>query len=421
MSLRHQIQVSCDCWLTYCLSLSFFLILTPSLADRMFWRNVGKTAKELQVGGLISLIVTFGLRILWTIPVAFAASLANIEELTTYIPQVEEWADKYPGLPTFFAILSPLVLIILNSSLPTILEWIVLFELPIDHAAQINGIFPKLSSFMIIQTFFVSALSGSFLSQLEDIVDSGSVTKIFDILATSLPGQSTYFIQILLVKTFIGLLMENLRVLPLCKAFGRKFIGPRASAEERGRRVLGFLRPLNEPLWLLHAETLAANVLYFMVFFVYSSTAPLVNWFLMFCFLLLYPCWKYAIFANYPTKPDTGGRMWIMFMGIVRVSTIIGQLTLWAILALKDIPYAIPLMLPLLSINILFNIYMEQRHKRIAEFLPSADAIAIDDVQNNNKNDAENYAFLENHYLQPALTAKDPVWPDNLPESLRVE
>ena len=111
--------------------------------------------------------------------------------------------------------------------------------------------------------------------------------------------------------------------------------------------------------------------------------------------------------------------MWITFMGVVRVSAIIGQLTLYGILALKRIPIAIPLMLPLLIINLLFNLYMEQRHKRIAEFLPSEDAMKID-VQNMKDTD-EDFGFLEHKYQQPALLAGEPLWPCNMPDSLKIE
>lgn len=253
----------------------------------------------------------------------------------------------------------------------------------------------------------MSALTGSIWTEIEEITKDS--TKIFDLLGKAIPGQSTFFMQFLLVKTFVGTGLELLKFMPLFRATVRMFIGPRLSQAERSRRVLGFCRPLAEPLWLLHAEAYGANVLYFMVFFVYSALAPVVNWVLMFCFLVMYPCWRYQIFTNYPMKPDSGGRMWIIFMGVIRASTIIGQLSLWAILSLDSFPYAVPLMLPLLGLNVLFNVYIEQRHKHVAEFLGTDECMAVDEQTMD-----LDFEFVRDKYKQPSLRARRRVYPENI-------
>lgn len=203
--------------------------------------------------------------------------------------------------------------------------------------------------------------------------------------------------------------MELLKFLPLFKSNLRRFVGPRLSAEERSRRYLGFIRPKSDPLWLLHAEIYSANVLYFMVFFVYASTAPLVNWCLMFCFLLLYPAWLYQVLTNYPVKPDTGGQMWITFMHFVRASAVIGQLSEWALLALKRFPYAIAVMVPLLVINVLFNVFVEHRHSRLSQFLPSEKCVEVDEERED-----DDMAFLQNVYEQPFWKEGKPLYPPNV-------
>jgi hypothetical protein len=54
--------------------------------------------------------------------------------------------------------------------------------------------FIKLATFMIIQTFFVSAVSGSITKEISNIIDDP--TSIIDLLANTLPAQSTLFIQV---------------------------------------------------------------------------------------------------------------------------------------------------------------------------------------------------------------------------------
>lgn len=72
-------------------------------------------------------------------------------------------------------------------------------------------------------------------------------------------------------------------------------IGPNLTKEERSRTIFGFLRPLNDPLDFLHAEIGSNNVLYFMIYFVYTAMAPLTNWFLAFCFLLMNSAYRYEV------------------------------------------------------------------------------------------------------------------------------
>jgi len=119
-----------------------------------------------------------------------------------------------------------------------------------------------------------------------------------DLLAKSLPEQSTYFLQILLVSTFIGLSVELLKVMPFVKALCRRLpIFPNLTKEERSRTLFGFFRPLNDPLDFQHPEVGSNNVLYMMVLFVYTAMAPLVNWFLAFCFFLMNSAYRYQVCA----------------------------------------------------------------------------------------------------------------------------
>lgn len=381
----------------------------PSPAtETIFSRNIGKNHRQRNVGRLVSLSLTFMLRLVWTIPTAFISSIANLKALGDDVPAVATWVETYPWIVHAGSTLAPLLLLSFNSCLPILLEWISLFELPISQATLIATQFPKLASFMIIQTFFVSAISGSFWDEISEISKSSS--RIIDLMGSAFPGQSTYFIQILLVKTFVGLPIEMLKVMPLLKAGLRSIVGPNLTSRESERIYLKVIRPLNQPLWLLHAEIMAANVLYFMVFFVYSSTAPLVNWILLFCFSLLTPCWRYQIICNYPKKPDTGGALYLTFMKIVRVSAIIGQLSLWAVLGLKRYPYAIPWMVPLLIGNVLFNLYIGQRQEDSTSALPSEECVIIDRAL---EEEGEDFSFLKDAYKQTPLLACEVQVPHN--------
>jgi hypothetical protein len=196
-------------------------------------------------------------------------------------------------------------------------------------------------------------------------------------------------------------------------------IGPNLTEKEQSRTYMGFLSPLNDPPDFSHPEVASNNVLYFFVLFVYTAMAPLVNWFLAFCFILLGSFYRYQFFCNYRTKPDSGGRMWLSFMTIVQVATIVAQLTLFGFLASNEAALAIPLLVPLLIINLLFNWYIGQKHRYAANFLPSADCMKID--RKKYATGLEDFSFLIDEFKQNALKAKAEVLPENLSAQREIE
>jgi hypothetical protein len=83
-------------------------------------------------------------------------------------------------------------------------------------------------------------------------------TLIINLLATSLPAQSTYFIQILLVDTSISLSLELLRVSAVGQAIVRSFLGPSLTEDERETTWMG-IRPLADPSEFEHADLLVSK------------------------------------------------------------------------------------------------------------------------------------------------------------------
>ena len=84
---------------------------------------------------------------------------------------------------------------------------------------------------MIIQNFFVIALSGGLTSAYTDIINNpGSVV---DLLATALPTQSTFFVQIVLVNVAISLSVELLGIARIAINWIRTKFGPGLTEKER--------------------------------------------------------------------------------------------------------------------------------------------------------------------------------------------
>ena len=80
-----------------------------------------------------------------------------------------------------------------------------------------------------------------------------SPTEIINLLATALPSQATYFLQVSFVSIIISGGTEILRIVPLVLALLRSFVGPRLTEKEKRTTFFG-LRPLYDPLEFQHAD-----------------------------------------------------------------------------------------------------------------------------------------------------------------------
>jgi Calcium-dependent channel, 7TM region, putative phosphate/Late exocytosis, associated with Golgi transport/Cytosolic domain of 10TM putative phosphate transporter len=164
-------------------------VLEAPRPDDIFWSNVGRSHHDLQVGKLISLGSTIALCLLWTIPMTFIASLSSVEALSTQIPALGDLIKNYPFIGKLCEVLAPLLVKVVNGLLPTILEYLTKFEGPVSGSVIAASLFTKLAAFMIIQTFFVSAVGSSILQGnlvspifFSPLIDSSVVSFWFNCL-----------------------------------------------------------------------------------------------------------------------------------------------------------------------------------------------------------------------------------------------
>lgn len=260
------------------------------------------------------------------------------------------------------------------------------------------------SLFQIIQTFFVSAISGGISAELANMLSNPE--RIFDFLANSLPAQSTYFAQVILTSTFVLQSFELLRVYPLATALLRQWFGPRLTKKER-QEPWFFLHPLEDPPDFGHAEIFAQIILFFMIFFVYAVIAPFTSFVVLVCFLILESGYRYQFIHNFPRAFDTGGKLWHHFLQFLLSCMIVAQLTLMGLMALKQSRFAGPVLIPLLVINCLFILFVNSNHSAVTRHLPTAQCIAEDGrplLGDEEEADAPmDHGFAREEYLQPAL------------------
>lgn len=263
----------------------------------------------------------------------------------------------------------------------------------------------KALSYVTLFRFFVSAIAGSVVSQLSAVI--ADPWLIIDLLANELPTKSTFFIQLVFISTVLGLGIELLRVAPAILASLRSCFGPNLTEEERNSPWL-FLSPLAVPPVFNHASALSQIVLFCMILFVYAVLAPLTSIVMVVSFLILGSGYRHQFVYIYPPTQESGGRLWMSFVGIMINCMVVAQLTIVGLLSLKKGAVAGPLMFPLIILTFLFKGYIGQRHFQAMECLPSHEC---------HKKDAASDFFIaesfEDLFVQPELLIKE-AFPGNI-------
>ena len=263
----------------------------------------------------------------------------------------------------------------------------------------------------MVQTFFVSAISGSITAEISNILDNPE--NIIDLLANSLPAQSSYFIQIIVVYSFFVHAFDLLRAHPLGVALLRRCIGPNLTAKER-RTTFGWFNSLEDPPPFYHAEVGSFFGLFFVVYFVYPPIAPITCVFLALCFGVCETGYRYHFIHNMRPSPDSGGQIWTSFVWVILVSMLIGQLTLIGLMTLKKNLYTLPALAPLMAMTVLYMILIVPKRSAVSKFLPTNICAELD-RKHGSTHTGSNMSVIDEfgkeQYLQPAL--KNPkVYPE---------
>jgi hypothetical protein len=316
-------------------------------------------------------------------------------------PALGDAVDANPWLGGVIAQLAPLLLIVFVALLPPILMQFAKLEGHISLASLQAALFGKLAIFQLIQVFFVTALAGSLLSNIDNFTkDPGNA--ILSALGNNLPGQASTFMIFVLVKVCLSASLEVTRFVPAIIAVIRSKLGPKITEKERRQPWLG-LKPLCFKFELTQPALLAHQILVFMVLFVYSILHPISCIVTLASFAITSMVYRNNLVHIYHPTNDTGGQFWPIVAKYLIYMMVISQLTIIAVLGIKEGPSQAALTFPLVLITLYFGSYIGQQHYRVSRILPSAVAADTDKAR-----EESGFPFntFQNLYLQRALGKK---------------
>ncbi|KAG0304845.1 hypothetical protein BGZ98_004944 [Dissophora globulifera] len=294
------------------------------------WDNMNLDTITRKVRTLISLIAATALVLLWSIPVVFVSTIANIDALVKLLPFLK-FLKSLPAsvIGIIQGILPPLFLAILMALLPIILTMMSNFEGHVRQSSITLAVMSKYFFFLVVNVLLISTLSGGFLQTFREINGQGfSPIQVINMIAQKLPAASTFFVTYAMLQGLMGPALELLQIAPLILNY--VFTKLLAKSPRQVWNVQGRLPSVNYGI-LFPPQTLM-----FSIGLVYSTMSPLILPFVAFYFTVYYWVYRHQFLYVYLQPVETGGLAFPLAVKQTFVGLFIFQVTMFGIFLLNQ-------------------------------------------------------------------------------------
>ncbi|KAG0236758.1 hypothetical protein BGW41_000349 [Actinomortierella wolfii] len=317
----------------------------------------------------ITLAISTAMILLWTFPVVFVNSIANLETLTTRISFLEflnSWPESIKGI--IQGILPPLGLAILMAMLPIILTILSRYEGHVRETAIMHSVMVKYFFFLVVNVLLLTTISGGFFNTWKALEDAGfSVNYIINMLASNLPAASTFFVTYSMLQGLTGPVLELLQIAPL--AMNILFTHLLAKSPRQIWNVQGRLSSVN------FGVVFPPQVLMFCIGMLYSTMAPLILPFVTWYFSVYYFVYRHQFLYVYNQPLDSGGLIFPIAVKQAFTGIFIAQATQLGLYLLRTdarlTPHIVITILLLIFTAFAFS-YLKQAFNPLVTFLPVA-------------------------------------------------
>jgi hypothetical protein len=306
-----------------------------SAAD-VVWENhsgyspLSRLLRRAFVKAMTALLILF-----FSIPTAFAVSLANLTTLSK-LPGYQ-WLEALIGIQVvrgFVEGFIPSIIVFLSFELLLlVLRILASFQVHRTRSNQDRVVMRHFFAFQVVNIFLASLLAGTFLSITYELVRFVmEPIEIVWLLAERLPGQVNYFVGYIVLNSVIRHVIALVRPLDLVIYGLKRCFGKKTSADPQNHNEA----PHSRMPQFDYAYFVATDLLVFLIAITYSTLAPLLtSVFGLLYFAFAYMSARYNIIWVYHQPYQAWGRMWPDIYHCIMGSVLLYQFTLFGLFALN--------------------------------------------------------------------------------------
>ena len=332
---------------------------TPSPNDLLV-NNTGASFTTRKIARILSNAVAFLIISFFFIVVTFLVALVDLSSLQEQYSWVEDILSALPVsvVSLIQGLLPVVILAVLVLLIPPIMKFLANLQCLASDTDCENSAIMRVYVFNLINSFLVISIGGSLISKIEEILDNPA--SIFNLLATTLPDQASFFINFIMLAGFSNLPIEIARL-------------PKLILVPLLKRVLYGSHDLTkisrwDSLSLLY-ETRGFHIIYpfplliFLATICFSSIAPLILPFGTAYFAFATIVWTNQLVYVYTIDKDTGGSQFPIIFNCMMTCLFLYQALFIGIMSLKEMPILASLTLLILILSIYFCYLVNKNFK----------------------------------------------------------
>ncbi|KAF9282144.1 hypothetical protein BGZ88_011170 [Linnemannia elongata] len=290
----------------------------------VIWENLSYSLRTRNIRRAIAAVLAFLLIALWTIPVAFVASVAKLDAIVKFAPFLSGvYSLPKVALGVIQGILPPIGLAVLMMILPIILYKLAHLSGEVLNSRKTLSVITTFHWFSVVHVLLVTTLANGIFAAVQQIKDNPS--RVMDMLASTLPQASTFFVSFILLS-LIQIPMLLLQIGPLIMYWLSKFLATTPRKVYAAERTMGFVD------W---GTTIPVHTIAFSIGLIYSTIQPIILPFIVIYFGLFYLAFRYQFLYVYRQPFDSGGLIYPRIIDQIYVALIIYEIVMMGLFVLQ--------------------------------------------------------------------------------------
>ncbi|CAK8998364.1 CSC1-like protein At4g02900 [Durusdinium trenchii] len=379
--------------------------IAPDARD-VLWDNLGLPLPVLALFTWLIRAILLAIVLLFGTLTASLSALTKLSSLTHYVPGLKQWLLEHPQFQVVFQEISPLMLVVLYSSVPPLLGLVLRLQRRRSVSEIQLEFFDFYYPFLLIQVFLFYVLVGGVLPHLGEIVNKP--LELLSLLGRALPSNVLFFMQYLVTRSVL-LVFELLRVPDISLALLRGAFRGSRTARERRTPCCG-LHTIDHPHSGMLERVISTVCLCFSIGLTYSVVAPFMTMLALLYFVIATVVYRQQILYVYTSEREGAGILFPKVFRALMTSVLIFQLIMVGIFSVNASPSSVTLMLPLLFATLTFILFCENAYERPSKFLPLGDASELDIIHGPPKHPT---LYRHPSSLAPPKLAPEPVNEDS--------
>jgi hypothetical protein len=268
--------------------------------DDVIWDNMAIKWWDEWARKLLVFAVVVGMIIFWTFPVAFTASIAQIDSLIRQYPWLgflQRNATVYSAVKAVAGVLPAILLAVLLALVPIILDQLATFQGAKTGSQKAEVVQVYYFTFLFVTVFLVVSITSSAWTTVSEL--SKNIASTPTVLADNLPRAANYFFSYMILQalsTSSGTLLQ-IGTLIVWYVLSRLLDDTARSKWRRNTE-------LNTVNW---GSFFPVYTNFACIALIYSVIAPLISLFAIITFSLLWVAHRYNMLYVTRFRTDTGG------------------------------------------------------------------------------------------------------------------